>query len=69
VALRVTFDEEVVKAYVDGRLVGEGRFTPNREYGNCTAIIGDKENGLACRVDDLLILSYPAEPEERQCSQ
>lgn len=61
--LRVTFDEELAKVYLDGRLVGEGRFTPNREYGNCTAIIGDSKNGLACRMDDLLILSYPEEPK------
>lgn len=37
------------------------RVTPNRDFGNCTAILGDSKNGYIGRIDDLLILTT-AEP-------
>ena len=60
--ITASFDEEVLKVWFDGTLVGSETWPIARNYGNCTAVIGSSSAGFAGQMDNLLLMGAPLEP-------
>lgn len=57
--VRITFDEQELKLYLNNLPDGSSRIQPQRTYGNCTTFIGKDFHG---RLDDIAILGSAVPP-------